>query len=81
MHSQREGALKTQRIKSSFSRDAKNRLTRLKISDRASYTCRLHALKATHKDGQRFAASHYWSSSSYSWPSERGVKPRSLARR
>jgi hypothetical protein len=27
MHSQREGALKTQRIKSSFSRDAKNRLT------------------------------------------------------
>src|SRR5438034_1428993 len=26
MHSQREGALKTQRIKSSFSRDAKNRL-------------------------------------------------------
>src|SRR5436190_17748077 len=28
MHSQREGALKTQRIKASFSRDAKNCLTR-----------------------------------------------------
>ena len=57
MHSQREGALKTQRIKSSFSRDAKNRLTRHKISDRAGergwpHAGRTNYAKAMHRSGR-----------------------------
>jgi hypothetical protein len=55
------------------------RLTRHKISDRARERAWLQArrtkyTKATHRSGARFAASPYWSSSSYSWPSGTGFK-------